>query len=38
MALKFLKITKSAIRKLSVGNRLIEHGITFERFKNGDGR
>ncbi len=38
MALKFSKLTRPNIRKLSEGNKITEHGITFERFTNGDGR
>lgn len=38
MSLKFIKLTRPNIRKLSEGNSIIEHGITFERFANGDGR
>jgi len=38
MALKFSKLTRPNIRKLSKGKKITEHGITFERFANGDGR
>jgi integrase len=38
MALKFSKLTRPNIRKLSEGKKITEHGITFERFSNGDGR
>jgi integrase len=36
--LRFAKITRPNIRKLSEGKRVTEHGITFERLTNGDGR
>ena len=38
MALKFEKLTRPNVRKLQGGYKIIEHGITFERFANGDGR
>ena len=38
MALKFSKLTRPNIRKLAEGKKIMEHGITFERFTNGDGR
>ena len=38
MALKFLKLTRPDIRKLNPGQKIIEHGIMFERLMNGDGR
>jgi len=38
MALKFLKLTRPNIRKLEIGQKVIENGITFERLANGDGR
>jgi len=38
MSLKFSKLTRPSIRKLTEGQKIIEHGITFERFANGDGR
>ncbi len=38
MSLKFQKITRTNIRKLHHGKKLQEHGITFERLINGDGR
>jgi len=38
MAIKFLKLTRPEIRKLEAGHKIMEHGITFERFANGDGR
>ena len=38
MALKFSKLTRPNIRKLLKGEKVIEHGIAFERFANGDGR
>ncbi|MCD6047078.1 MAG: xerC 1 [Gammaproteobacteria bacterium] len=38
MAIKFEKLTRNNLRKLSTGEKLEEHGITFERLKNGDGK
>ena len=38
MAIKFSKLTRTAIRKLQPGEKIIEHGITFARLDNGDGR
>ncbi len=38
MALKFQKLTRTNIRKVQPGDRLQEHGISFERLPNGDGR
>ncbi|MGH8644401.1 MAG: tyrosine-type recombinase/integrase [Gammaproteobacteria bacterium] len=38
MALKFKTLDRLTIRKLQPGQRLAEHGITFERLPNGDGR
>lgn len=38
MAIKFTKITRSHQRHLKAGDKLEEHGITFERLVNGDGR
>jgi integrase len=38
MALKFSKLTRLEMRKLAPGRALREHGITFERLSNGDGR
>jgi integrase len=38
MALKFEKLTRPKVRKLQGGQKIMEHGITFERFVNGDGR
>ena len=38
MALKYSKLTRRNIRKLSPGQRVMEHGIRFERLTNGDGR
>ena len=37
MAKKFAKLTRSNIRKLGVGESILEHGITFERKVDGDG-
>ncbi|CAI2719365.1 tyrosine-type recombinase/integrase [Nitrospina watsonii] len=38
MALKFTKLTRPNIRKLPPEGRLHEHGITFDRLANGDGK
>jgi hypothetical protein len=38
MTIKFSKITRGNQRKLPSGEKLEEHGITFERLVNGDGR
>ena len=38
MGLKFSKLTRLEMRKLAPGRALGEHGITFERLSNGDGR
>lgn len=38
MALKFIKLSRLNIRKLPPGQKLTEHGVSFERLKNGDGR
>ncbi len=38
MALKFTKLTRNNLRNLKSGRSLCEHGIIFERLKNGDGR
>jgi hypothetical protein len=37
MAKTFQKLTRPAMRKLSLGKKIAEHGITFERLANGDG-
>ncbi len=37
MAKTFLKLTRARMRKLQAGGRINEHGITFERLRNGDG-
>jgi len=37
MALKFAKLTRPAIRKTMPGERIMEHGISFERLSTGDG-
>lgn len=37
MARSFLKLTRSEMRKLPKNERIMEHGITFERLANGDG-
>lgn len=38
MAIKFSKITRANQRNLNLNEKIEEHGITFERLKNGDGR
>lgn len=38
MPIKFTKLTRSNIRNLKPNEKLNEHGITFERLANGDGR
>lgn len=38
MALKFQKLTRTNIRKVQPGDKLQEHGISFERLPDGDGR
>lgn len=38
MALKFQKLTRINIRKVQPGDKLQEHGISFERLNNRDGR
>lgn len=38
MALKFQKLTRTNIRKVQTGDIRQEHGISFERLSNGDGR
>lgn len=38
MSLRFNRLTRTAIRALSVGARINEHGITVERLSNGDCR
>ncbi|MBF0383611.1 MAG: site-specific integrase [Magnetococcales bacterium] len=38
MALKFSKLTRTNIRKLQSGQKVMEHGVKFERLENGDGR
>ncbi len=37
MSKTFTKLTRPAMRKLAAGDKLNEHGITFERQANGDG-
>ncbi len=37
MALKFNKLVRTELRKLAPGQKLTEHGISFERLANGDG-
>ena len=38
MAKAFTKLTRAAMRKLPVGGSLVEHGVTFDRLPDGDGR
>jgi len=38
MAMTFTKLTRQAMRKLKPGEKITEHGITFERLEDGDGR
>jgi integrase len=38
MALKFAKLTRTNIRSLNPKQEISEHGITFKRLSNGDGR
>ena len=38
MAITYSKLTRPQMRSLEAGHRIIEHGITFERLANGDGR
>ncbi len=38
MAKTFQRLTRSAMRKLKPGEKIIEHGVTFERLADGDGR
>ena len=38
MSLKFKKLTRSNLRKLNVKDTIIEHGISYDRLSNGDGR
>ncbi len=37
MSLKFNKLARTELRKLAPGQKLMEHGISFERLANGDG-
>ncbi|MFA7347037.1 MAG: site-specific integrase [Desulfurivibrionaceae bacterium] len=37
MTISFSKLTRPAMRKLSFGDKIAEHGIYFERLANGDG-
>jgi len=37
MARNFQKLSRPSMRKLLPGRKITEHGITFERLKNGDG-
>lgn len=38
MTITFARLTRPAMRKLEPGQRLMEHGITFERLTSGDGQ
>src|SRR5579871_4140232 len=38
MSKKFEKLTRQAMRDLPPGRRIVEHGIIYEKTKNGDGR
>jgi hypothetical protein len=38
MALKFQTLNRPNLRKLEAGEKLNEHGITFEGLANGDGK
>ena len=38
MSLKFTKLTRDGCRKLKAGEKISEHGISFERLSSGDGR
>jgi integrase len=38
MSLKFSKLTRASARKLGPGKKIIEHGVSFERLSNGDGK
>ena len=38
MAAKFSQLTRTTMRKLALGQKIQEHGITYERLANGDGR
>ncbi len=38
MALRFSKLTRPECRKLELGKKIAEHGISFERLLSGDGR
>jgi hypothetical protein len=37
MTTTFLRLTRAALRSMKPGERVTEHGITFERLANGDG-
>jgi hypothetical protein len=37
MGIKFALLTRPNIRKLELGQKIQEHGITFERLASGDG-
>ena len=37
MAMKFSKLSRQNVRSAKTGCKIIEHGICFERLKNGDG-
>jgi len=38
MAKKFARLTRDAMRRLSANGTITEHGISFERLPDGDGR
>ena len=38
MTKRFEKLTRQATRSLESGKRIVEHGIVYEKLKNGDGR
>ena len=38
MTLRFIRLTRSSIRALPIGDKLTEHGVTAERLKDGDVR
>jgi hypothetical protein len=38
MAKKFSKLTRAVMNTLTSGQKLVEHGIEYERLANGDGR
>ncbi|MGH8615706.1 MAG: hypothetical protein ACREYF_27745 [Gammaproteobacteria bacterium] len=38
MTIRFSRLTRLACRNLAPGDKISEHGITFERLATGDGR